>query len=649
LLARSLAGGLAVLLVALLVLPAPLHAAPEREPLTLEALQARAAAPASPNGSATIDLQAFAIDLRAENAEFRDRFYRILQQALARSPVPLGLDLRQSVIQGPLNLAKLGIAPDAETLALTEAERAKLERLRAAEEGTAEAAPQASQERSVALLRGPLDLSEAELQGPVEGNGMLFLQPIRALGTAFAGTVNWSRAHFGGELDFSRASFGETATFAHSTFFASATFRRADFQGNAHFAQAFFHQGASMAHADFGGIADWTQARWYGQADLAQTNWQDRVLFAKGRFLDEVTLAEATFEGPVTFRGARFNAPVALQGVSLFAQLDFSNAVFARGAYLNVANLAFDANKTRILGDPGAIGRAISVPTLQGNESVLRNLVFNFRSLEQVQDANWLEYQTQRLRLAQIAERWAGTPLAQRWHWKRVREAVQWLGLSVLLLLSQYGTNVGLVVSAGILGAAYFAVLFWFLDRWRRRRPAAILPGRQETACMALSFGLVSALSLLALVRSAEQPVLTLACLGAMVLPVPLLLVARLYRQGRYHDLLDVTYLVEDSSARQLRLLVVRLPIIPKFYFYRDRFTPIRCDRRWGWLNYYDFSFNNLLKLGFNDIRLRDRHLPGTVSALVWYQWGLGSLYIGLLIWTLSRTIPGLNLLLYLG
>jgi hypothetical protein len=53
------------------------------------------------------------------------------------------------------------------------------------------------------------------------------------------------------------------------------------------------------------------------------------------------------------------------------------------------------------------------------------------------------------------------------------------------------------------------------------------------------------------------------------------------------------------------------------------------------------------LKFGFNDIRLRDQHMPGLVSSLVWYQWGLGLLYVGLLLWTISRTIPGLNLFIY--
>jgi hypothetical protein len=37
---------------------------------------------------------------------------------------------------------------------------------------------------------------------------------------------------------------------------------------------------------------------------------------------------------------------------------------------------------------------------------------------------------------------------------------------------------------------------------------------------------------------------------------------------------------------------------------------PILWNRRWNWLNYYDFSLNNLLKIGFNDISLARRTPP---------------------------------------
>jgi len=120
-----------------------------------------------------------------------------------------------------------------------------------------------------------------------------------------------------------------------------------------------------------------------------------------------------------------------------------------------------------------------------------------------------------------------------------------------------------------------------------------------------------------------------------------------IYQRGRFHDKMDVSYFVEEGSLRQLRILIGRLPTIPRYPLFRERYAPLLWNRRWNWLNYLDFSFNNLLRFGFNDIRLRDEHVPGLLTSLVWYQWTVGLLYTALLLWTLSRTIPGLNLLIY--
>lgn len=195
---------------------------------------------------------------------------------------------------------------------------------------------------------------------------------------------------------------------------------------------------------------------------------------------------------------------------------------------------------------------------------------------------------------------------------------------------------------------AYFGVLFWLVDRWGRVRPQKIIPTPYEIGCMLSSFSFLAMSGLTAIFRTAEQPWLTLGSLTIVLLPMPTFLLGRLYGKGRYHDLMDISYFVEDGSMRQLRLLIGRLPVMPRFQLFRERYMPLLWNRRWNWLNYYDFSLNNLLKLGFNDIRLRDEHLPGIVTSLVWYQWSLGLFYITLLLWTLSRTIPGLNLLIYL-
>ncbi|MEM7593435.1 MAG: pentapeptide repeat-containing protein, partial [Cyanobacteria bacterium P01_A01_bin.83] len=142
-------------------------------------------------------------------------------------------------------------------------------------------------------------------------------------------------------------------------------------------------------------------------------------------------------------------------------------------------------------------------------------------------------------------------------------------------------------------------------------------------------------------------PWLTLITIAVVLIPIPSLITSQIYQQGRYHQLLDQSYLVENGAFREFQILLGRLPIMPRFPFFRDRYMPILWSKRWNWLNYYNFSFNNIFKIGFLDIRVRDQHLPGLISTLVWYQWSLGVIYIILLLWTLSRTIPGLNLLIY--
>lgn len=229
----------------------------------------------------------------------------------------------------------------------------------------------------------------------------------------------------------------------------------------------------------------------------------------------------------------------------------------------------------------------------------------------------------------------------------RLATAYVWLGLSLLLLLSRYGTDFWLIFGIGLVAIAYFGLLFWFVDRWRRIVPTPILPTVSESIWVTSCFSVVSFLGFGAIFRAADQPWLTLLCLSVLIIPVPTLLTIRLYITGRYHDKLNESYFMEEGSLRQLRILIGRLPILPRFEMFRERYLPILWDRRWNWLNYFDFSLNNLLKFGFNDLRLRDEFVPGLVSGLVWYQWAIGLLYIALLLWTLSRTIPGLNVLIY--
>ena len=158
---------------------------------------------------------------------------------------------------------------------------------------------------------------------------------------------------------------------------------------------------------------------------------------------------------------------------------------------------------------------------------------------------------------------------------------------------------------------------------------------------MSGGFSVLTLAGLAAIFRVGETPWQTLAYLALILVPVPISLLVLLYWQGRYHNLMQVSYFVEDGSIRQLRFLIGRLPNIPAYPGFRERYNAIL------WLTYFDFSVNNQMRFGFNDIRLRDEEMPGLISALAWYQWTFGIIYFGLLLWTLSRTIPGLNLLIY--
>lgn len=647
-----LIAGLALFLALSLPLPvwsAPPTTPPEREPLTLELLPKRLNSPLEENGVPTLDLRQLVIDLTPENAEFRDQFYQQIREAINRSPTPIRIDLSQSFIQGEFKLRKLaqqvplaeGQLPEDLTVSQGELKKALQLRQQSDPGGQITMLPY------ITIFPSSLKLTKTTFTAAADFSQTFFLQRLEATGATFEQQSDWSESSFLRATDLSEARFEGNATFAGSYFLTRVKFSQTCFTGIANFPRAVFAKGADFEQAEFKALANWTRSRWQEDSNFSQATWHARALFTKSSFLTTLSFTNAAFSKAVSFRDTLFQDRVDFENVSFLEQLDFGNALFI-GATLNVTGLAFDSNDARILGDPGLIGNALAIPKLEGNENVLRNLVRNFRRLEQIADANQLEYKTQQLRLQQLSTRLKSFSLSQTWQFSWVEDTALWGGLSLLLLLSQYGTNFSLILSIGILVIAYFGVLFWLIDRWRKRRPRTILPSVEEAIWVLSSFTFLTTVSSLIIFRTADQPGLTLACLGIILLPLPLFLVVRLYHQGRYHDLLDVPYFVEDGSMRQLRLLIVRLPIIPRFVFFRDRYLPILWERRWNWLNYYDFSLNNLLKLGFNDIRLRDEHLPGLISILVWYQWSLGLLYIALLFWTLSRTIPGLNLLIYL-
>ncbi|KGF71900.1 hypothetical protein DO97_14450 [Neosynechococcus sphagnicola sy1] len=706
--------------------PAPVWAATvpsDRPELTLELLQERLKSPMQSEGGRVLDLRHLIIDLRPENGDLRDQFYERLQTQLQRSGTPLGLDLSYSQIKGELVLSKLGlrtplygkalspIFSEAEQIQL-QRDRRRLSQLRQLSQSlltTPGGNGQLTPPSQITVFRGPLKLVQTRFEGAVNASNTFFLNRVEAPGADFTQEVDCSETRFSQPVNFTSAVFRRDLRFRNSIFFAKAGFSQDQFQGVANFQGSEFQAAVRFNQGRFQQLANFSRTQWQGTADFSQTQWQNTAMFTKARFLQPLFLTEAVFEQTLLLREAQFNHPVNLRGAQILNRADFSYGSFGKAAYLNISGLEFDADQAKILGDPGQIGRVLSAPLLSGNETLFRNLIQNFRQLQQIADANQVEYSMQQLRLRELSQRFLGTnlntatlnqlgrlgfstvqatqiiqtrsrhsfrsltellsletvdfatlirvrtraiaeePLPPIWNLsRRIGWGWQWLGLSLLLLLSRYGSSFGLVFGVGMLAIAYFGLLFWVLDRWRRFRHPPVIPTVFESAWVLISGGLLTLTAVSAIARTATQPGWTLFCLGVMTLPLPLLMVVRIYQQGRYHDQMAVSYFVEEGTLRQLRLLIGRLPTIPRYPLFRERYLPLLWNRRWNWLNYYDFSLNNFVKLGFNDIRLRDEHLPGLISALVWYQWSLGLLYIALLLWTLSRTIPGLNLLIYL-
>jgi hypothetical protein len=712
---------LCVLLI-LLFLPLPARAAQtqiERTPLTLELLQERLRAPMPREGNLTVDLRQMVIDLRPENATFRDAFYQLLRKELGAKP--LGLDLSQSLIQGDFVGSDLGLRTPLYAQAIapifTATEQEELESLRlVCLQSLAIALPNSKDCRSllgtelttsseISVFRGSLTLVQTRFTGEVQFPNTFFLQSVNAQGATFLQPTNWTETRFSRSFSFKGATLRQLSNFHGSIFFNKANFKQTQFQETADFHGSIFVDTANFSQATFKQLAKFGNVQWQGNANFSNVRFANQAQFTRANFNQFLFLTEATFEQAVIFREVEFNQPVNLRGASILNQADFSDARFTKAAFLNVPGLTFNSNQAKILGNSGEIGKMFSIPTLQGNQNILRNLGQNFRQQQQVADANQLEYTKQQLRITELSHRLVATNINSATLTKLINlgfstiqaqeiihrrfvqpfrnsselltlpnidvetytqlrdrlvvaeplsiggwllQAWSWLASSVLLLLSGYGTNFWLVFGVGGLAIAYFGLLFWLVDRYRRLRPVPIIPTHYETVAILVSFGFLAFFSLLAIFRSSAQPWLTLGCIFVIIVPLPVTLIIRLYQQGRYHNLMDVSYFTEDGTFRQLRLLIGRLPVIPRNIVFRERYMPLLCDRRWNWLNYYDFSLNNLLRLGFNDIRLRDEHLPGIIATLAWYQWGLGVLYITLVLWTLSRTIPGLNLLIYL-
>ena len=631
----------------ILVMSAPLQAEISREVrnyLDLELLQEKTSSFIQKDGRDTIDLSNYIIDLSKLDSEFNRQFYQEINNTISQAGNPVNIDFDNSIIQGDFELNQLGIrtylSEEAFSSLLTPEEKEKINQYYFLNDE--------SRLTAIAdVFRGSIYLNNTVFTGKVMGFNSFFLQPLIAVNATFQDNIDFNRTIFTKEIDFSKTIFAQGVNFSQSRFVSRVKFTQAQFKGITDFSNGQFEASIKFNKIIFEQAANFSHSVFLRIADFSQTIFSDRLLFAKSKFLDSILLVNSTLEKTVTFRDIYLNSLFNLQDAHILNRIDFSNAFFTPQATINVSGLAFDSTEAILIGQPGVIGKFINVNRLQGNETVLRNFIRNFRSLEQIADANYIEYQQQQLKAKQMSDRLFKTSWQKVFTWSWISLIPQWLGLSLLLLLGDYGTNINIIFTIGIITIAWFSLLFWIIDRYRPHISQPIKPTKYEIILMLSSYLTLTIVSTINIFIATKQPLMTLVMIALVLIPLPILTVGKIYQQGRYHQLLDRSYFVENGEFREFRLLLGRLPIIPRFPFFRDRFMPIIWDKGWSWLNYYNFSLNNIFKVGLIDIRLRDRHLPGLISTLVWYQWCLGVLYVVLLLWTLSRTIPGLNLLIY--
>jgi hypothetical protein len=243
----------------------PIWAAPtpDRTPLTLELLQKRLKAPTQVEGTRAIDLRRLIIDLRLENGEFRDQFYRLIQAQLQQPGSPLGIDFSNSLIRGEFSTRELGLRTDLfgqTPFPFSEAEQAQLKRdsLRLFQLSNLSRSLLLQSQTTplqLTVLRGSLTLVQTRFENFANFTNTFFLGRVEAQGVNFAQDVDWSGARFSQMASFTDAVFQREARFPTTIFFNRAIFNQAQFQGNTNFQSSEFQAFASFHQSRFQQVA----------------------------------------------------------------------------------------------------------------------------------------------------------------------------------------------------------------------------------------------------------------------------------------------------------------------------------------------------------------------------------------------------------
>ncbi|MGH2414527.1 MAG: pentapeptide repeat-containing protein, partial [Microcystaceae cyanobacterium] len=290
-----------------------------RTPLTPELLQERLHTPTLREGNVVVDLREMVIDLRPENASFRDSFYQVLRKELQKAgSKPLGLDLSRSLIQGDFAGSDLGLRTPLYAQAIapifTSTEQEQLERLRevclqsltlalpSSKDCKSLLATELPSSRKISVFRGSLTLVETRFNGTVQFANTFFLQPVDAQGAIFNQQVNWTETRFSRTASFANATFKKESQFQNSIFFDKANFKQAQFQQSINFQDSSFEDAANFTQANFKQLAKFSRVQWQGNADFSNVDFSEQAQFTQAIFKQFLLFIEARFEQTVIFR-----------------------------------------------------------------------------------------------------------------------------------------------------------------------------------------------------------------------------------------------------------------------------------------------------------------------------------------------------------
>lgn len=243
----------------------------------------------------------------------------------------------------------------------------------------------------------------------------------------FSGLAAFTMAEFQKDVSFANARFSGDTIFLGSKFLENVSFDFAQFSQLASFWGAQFSRGTGFTNSQFDGISNFGNTGFLGNTSFAATRFNGDVIFRAARFSNGTTFGLASFGGfadfanvdfeVVAFFGlakfadnahfteARFRKGLILEG-SRFYSMQLENAVFGKGAQLNLNNSDFSKFMVRwdTIDD-----------LLVFNGAAYLALVKNYKNLEWFDDADNCYYQYRRI--SQELEPWGWTKFVDMIAW----------------------------------------------------------------------------------------------------------------------------------------------------------------------------------------------------------------------------------------